>query len=616
MKHLSDINVQLVTDIDTASECARWLSTLDRVAIDTEGTGLSPERDHVRLVQFGDLDQAYVVPLEGVTFDRQPAYAQAKGWGGFAVDMLTRIAEDPHGPRIDMQNAPYDHSMIRGTLGVFLPRHRIEDTRIAAHVLDSRTRLGLKELAKLHVDKNADLGQDILHDAMNPTTGWNWATVPIGFKPFWFYAGLDTILTSRVGDKLLPAVRLDAPRSYGLEMAVQWVYEDMERNGVLLDRPYTEEFLAQLEQHVRDLEKWCMQTYRFYPGSDTKVTAQLLKDGVHLTKQTQSGAALSIDKEVLTGVDHPLARGVLARRQSMKVAGYLRSYLDFADEHNIIHPSINTVGGVSKDPFNPGGGNGVRTGRSSMTKPNLQQVPTRTEMGAKVRRCFIPGPGHTWVSADASQIESRILAHYSKDPGLIAAFKSGEDFFVALAKQLFHDPDFQKSDPRRSTLKNGVYAKIYAAGPDKFAKTAGVSVQEAREFMQSFDQRFSGVPAFVRRISELARQRAEQEGAPYVRSPLTGRRLVADEDRPYTVVNYLIQGTAAELLKMMNVRLADKGLTPCMKFPVHDEINMSVPNDQLSEVLATIKETLNDDELLSVPVEWEIGTGENWGEAH
>lgn len=620
MRDLADVDVHLITDFETAANMARWLSVQPRVAIDTETTGLSPERDDVRVISFSDLDTAYVVPLEGVTYERVPRLPQATGWGGFAVDMLARMSRDPDGPQIDMHNATYDVSMIRHTLGIDLPRYRIDDTRLMAHVADSRNPLGLKPLSKRLVDPRADLGQEILHDALGVKTGWGWDSIPIGFKPYWFYAGLDTILTRRVSEILLPKVNIDAPKSYELELAVSWPCEDMERKGVQIDRPYVTKFLHEMTDYIALCETWTMEHYGIPAGSDSKIIDRLLNEGVNLTKRTPSGAKYSLDKEVLSQLSHPLAVTVLGRRQAMKLAGYLRSYLSLAGDDDIIHPDINTVGGIASSPYESGGsGSGVRTGRMSMSNPNLQNVPSHTKEGARIRRCFVPREGNVWVSIDADQIESRILAHVTQDHGLIQAFidasETGSDFFVNVAKQLFNDPDFQKSDPRRQLTKNASYAKVYGAGISKFAQTAGVDHATAQSFMSAYDTMFPGVQGFMRNLDSLGRQRLQAEGEAYVRSPLTNRKLRADSRKIYALMNYLIQGMAGEILKTKIVEAANAGLDEYMMFPVHDEIDLDVPMDVLPDVLAKLNDVMNDNETLSVPITWSSGYGPDWGSA-
>jgi DNA polymerase-1 len=251
----------------------------------------------------------------------------------------------------------------------------------------------------------------------------------------------------------------------------------------------------------------------------------------------------------------------------------------------------------------------------SMSEPNLQNVPIRTAMGKRIRNGFIPRDGHRWIKCDADQIEMRILTHLSQDPGLIAAFQSDKDFFVNLGIQLFHEPDFTKADPRRQLIKNGGYAKIYGAGLDKFAKTAGSSTEEASEFMNNFDTTYPGIARFVHEVEVVARQRLHDEGESYVRSPLTGRKHVADPRKEYALVNYLIQGLAGEVLKMKIVELDAAGLDEFMLFPVHDEIDEDVPIDRVDEVVQTLMDVCNDSKLLTVPITWTPAVGDRWGDA-
>jgi DNA polymerase-1 len=594
LRGLDDVQIRLVRTVDDAAELFRWLSTHHEIAIDTETTGLSPERDRVRLVQYGDELTGWVVPFER--------------WGGIVEDVTRRFEG-----RYTAHNAPYDVAMLDHE-GIHLPRPKIHDTRIMAHVLDSRGSLALKKLSKLHVDPRADAGQHLLDDAIGGRGGWTWATVPIEFEPYWVYAGLDTILTSRLRGKLEPLVQLEAPRSYELELAVTWVCNKMERHGTRVDREYTQEFVDQLSHYATQVRDWCHAQYGCAPGSPEPVVQALLRDGVELTKRTDGGK-YSLDKYVLRELDHPLAQAVLGHRQAQKLVGtYLMNYLRLSEHDGYIHPHINSIGGRAKNPYEPGGSQGVRTGRMSMDDPNLQNVPIRTKEGERIRNCFIPSEGHVWVKTDADQIESRIMAHLSQDPGMIAAFKSDGDFFVNLARNLFAEPDFQKSDPRRQMVKNGMYAKIYSAGIHQFSVTAGVPDDVGGAFIQRLDALYPGIPTFSNQIYRLALQRRDQKGEAYVRSFLTGRKHVADPGREYAVLNYEVQGAAGELLKMKMLEADAAGLGEFMTIPVHDEIDFDVPRDQLSDALDTIKDVMDDDTLLSVPLTWSTSTGERWGD--
>lgn len=597
MTGLNDVQVHLVDSVDSASELMRWLSTKDIIAFDTESTGLDKDRDRVRLFQVGDERTGWAIPWER--------------WGGVVDELVAKYQG-----RYVAHNLVFDLCMSKND-GVVIPPHKCDDTRLMMHTLDSIGSLALKNYARKNIDSRAAELQSNLDDALKKA-GWSWDTVPVTFPPYWQYGGVDPILTMQAFNQLKPRVDAEAPASYQIELAAAMSCNKMERRGTMIDREYTLDFQNRMLEYIESAERWCKYEYNFKINSTDAIIQRLQRDGVNLTKLTPNGAKYSLDKFVLATIDHPLAQTVLARRRAEKIVStYLSTYLRLSElDDGLIHPSINTVGGTDKNPFEPGGsGKGVRTGRMSMNDPNLQNVPIRTAVGAQIRNCFIPRPNHTWIKDDADQIEMRILAHLSKDPKMIEAFVSEGDFFVNLARDLFAEPDFQKSDPRRQLVKNGGYAKIYGAGLDTFAATAGAPLQEASDFMARFDALYSGVPRFTREVERVAQQRMNTEGEMYVRSPLTGRKHVADRNREYALVNYLIQGMAGELLKMKIVEADQAGLDEFMIFPVHDEIDLDVPNDQVSDVIATLNDVMNDDSVLSVPMTWSPAVGDRWGTA-
>lgn len=592
---LDDVtNVTLVNSVDDAFALMRWLSTKDEIALDIEGSGLRKYTDKVRLVQFGDQREAWCVPFER--------------WGGVVEDVVRKF----QGTYVTHNGPNYDIPMLRNA-GIDIPQHRVHDTRLMAHVVDSTGSIALKNLCKRLIDPRAASMQQELDDAMRKS-GWGWDTVPVDFQPYWLYGGVDTILTQQLKDLLWPQVQAQSPDAYQLELAVVWVTERMERKGILVDREHTRRFQDELTEYITAVEAWCENTYNVYPGSNAKVIKTLQDQGVEFVKRTASGN-ISLDKEVLASLDHPLAQAVLGRRRAQKVAStYLGNYLALTELDPRIHPSINTVGGSGKSAFEPGGNSGVRTGRMSSNDPNMQNVPTRGVFKKKIRNCFVAAEGHTWVKCDADQIEMRGMAHMSQDPAMIAAFNAEGDFFVNMARQLFNEPEFQKSDPRRQFVKNGGYAKIYGAGIDKFSATAGIHPDEGRAFMQQFDATFNGVVRWTRELESLARRRLESEGEAYVRSPLTNRKLVADSGKLYTLVNFAIQGMAAEILKIKIVEADAAGLGEFLLLPVHDELDLEVPDDQLGDTLATLHDVMNDDKLLSVPITWSSDVGKRWGD--
>jgi DNA polymerase I len=603
---LDDItDLHLVTNTDEAFDLLRWLSVQTDLAIDTEGTGLSPERDHVRLVQVGNQTEAWAIPYE-------------------INQMLVHDIVNRFEGRWITHNGPYDFAMLAKD-GVVLPRHRTDNTLLQAHVLYSKGPLGLKPLYSAHVDERGAMLQDDLKTAFAENK-WDWSTIPWDYPQYWQYGCVDTCETAQLDAVLRPQVMRVSPRSYELELAVSWVIERMCRKGAKIDRPYVERFSGELDEQELRLRKQIEDEWRISPGSARELVARLQADGVELVKLTPKGDAYSTDKEALGAIDHPLAKAVLEYRTISKLTStYLHGYLDLSQYDGRIHPSINSVGGRAKNPFEPGGQDGVRTGRSSANDPNLQNVPKRGPFKKAIRRSFTVEDEHFWLSSDFDQVEMRGMAHASGDPGLKAAFLDPDDFFVVMGRRVFSEPEFDKEDPRRQLIKNGMYAKIYGAQAAKFAATAGLVhtdkhgqkiplIQEADRFLRTVDEMYPGVPRFADAVIAKGRERQREEGVGYVRSPLTGRRITCDRGREYALVNYYVQGIAAEIMKYKILQLDAAGLGPYMMFPVHDEIDMEVPFEKRDEVIKAVNDVMNDPTMLTVPITASVSVGPNWGE--
>jgi DNA polymerase I len=605
---LDTAQAHLIESVDDAAEFMRWLSTKKKVAFDTESTGLDHDTDHARLVQYGDGRDGWAIPFER--------------WAGVVDDAVKRY----EGEYI-MHNAPFDWIMMKNG-GVNIPRHKCHDTRLKAHVLSSTGPLGLKPLAERYVDPRASAAQQTLNDGIGKHGGWTWANVPVTYEPYWVYGALDPVLTYLLDEKLDPLVQAEAPLSYQLELASQWVCEDMARRGVSVDREYTSDLYDKMTDYIDVVTKWCVDYYGVKPGSNDAVAQKLIDEGVRLVKRTDAGR-FSVDKSVLSSIAHPLAQGVLGRRQAVKISStYLRHYLDLSTRDGRIHPSINTVGGTAKNPFEQGGARGVRTGRMSMDSPNLQNVPIRTKEGKRIRNCFDArcsarcgcDASHTWIKCDFDQIEMRLFTHIADDPEMRKLFGGTVDPFLQATRDVFGDVTILKTDDRRQHMKNAFYAKLYGAGVEKFALTAGIrnefgdlDLPVAQAFLTRLDQLYPGIRTLQRSIETEANTRRQREGEAYTRSPLTNRKFTADEGREYALMNYAVQGTAGEILKMKMVEVDQAGISQYLVLPVHDEFDFDAPHYEVNDVLATLHDIMNDDTLLSVPITATASVGERWG---
>jgi len=296
-----------------------------------------------------------------------------------------------------------------------------------------------------------------------------------------------------------------------------------------------------------------------------------------------------------------LAEAVLQQRKADKLA--TTYFLNFMEKNvdGILHPSVKTLG--------------ARTSRMSITDPALQTLPKGDDT---VRRAFVPREeGSRIITSDLDQVEFRMFASMSEDPNLVELFHradaTGSDPFTEIGRQVYNEPEMQKSDKRRGLIKGVVYGRLYGAGVAKQALTAGVPEPQMRAVSDSFDVNYPGMADFQKKIERLGAERELYEGQGYIYT-WTGRRIPCDEGRTYTLVNYLIQGGAAEVFKSNLVKLDQADLTDHLIVPVHDEIVLEAPEKEAEEIMHTVKECMTTTEGWAVPLTADAdGPLENWG---
>jgi DNA polymerase-1 len=249
----------------------------------------------------------------------------------------------------------------------------------------------------------------------------------------------------------------------------------------------------------------------------------------------------------------------------------------------------------------------------SITGPPLQTLPK----GPQIRHCILPEPGHSMYAVDYDAQELRLFASYAQEQGLIGAFAEGKDLHSYTASLVYGIPydDVTKDSPLRQIAKNTRFAQLYGAGPDKIAQTAGVAVHLIEEFIETSDQVFPGIPHFMQFIDNTARTRLAKEKVAYVWSH-GGRFLPADPDKLYSLVNYLIQGSASDILKTKIIELDMAGYGDWIICPVHDELLFNVPNGSEDE-MPKIKDIMEDHTSFTVPLTCSVtGPLKTWGEAY
>lgn len=584
MGALDEVVLNLVTSVDEAYEFMQWLGERREVlGVDTETGGFDWWREPLRLVQFGDTQTGWAIPWER--------------WGGVVLEALEKYK----GPMV-LHNTKFDVHFIEHHGGIKFPWRDLHDTRVMAHLIDSSGSTALKPLSAKLIDRKAAAMQSLLDTAM-ATNKWTWRTVPLDYGHYWQYAALDPVLTARLYEQFKPIIDAEYRDLYELEVEVERICLGMENRGARIDLQYCDETAEKMNRYVDETTRWVKETYGISPGTNQAVIDILQREGYEFTKHTDSGA-LSLDKEVLGAIPHPLAQAVLGRRRAQKVVSTY--YSNFADYQldGFIHAKMNTLA--------------ARTARMGVSEPALQTIPRHANenvFSSTVRDAFIPRDGHRLLSSDFDQIELRIFGHLCQDPAMLAAIRSGEDPFTAMARTIFSDGSITKKDPRRQTSKNATYAKFYGAGVAKFSMTAGIPFAEGEAFMNAYDMTFPGVRTFQNTVQHTAEQRKLTDGVAWVKEP-SGRRHVADPGKEYTLVNYLIQGYAGTIFKMKLVELDNAGLGDFMILPIHDEILMDVPENLVEEASRQVASIMCDDQILSVPVTAGVEVYSRWGDKY
>lgn len=599
---LSRAQLHLVNSVDKAQELLRWLGERrphDAIAIDTE-TGelpgrprdhaLSPWHGRLRLVQMGDGEQGWSIPWDE--------------WSGVFYEAMDRF----EGPII-CHNIAFEARWFDIQSRWKLPWHRAHDTMIMAHIVDPLGSGALKRLAALHVDSRAVALQETL-DTELAKNGWTWGTVPVTFQPYWSYGALDCVLTARLWEMFYEKCGPNGPYSkpYELEMATRRIVTRMEINGARVDLDYSREKYDQLSAYTESVKAWARERYTGVSITSNVQLVRLFESlGAEITEYTPTGQK-SCTKDQLRILQRDgneevraLADVVLQQRKADKLANtYFSNFLTESID-GFVHPSVKTLG--------------ARTSRMSITNPALQTLP---KGDATVRRAFIPkDDDHVIITSDLDQVEFRMFASLSRDENLINLFNmadaTGSDPFTEIGREVYNDPAMQKSDKRRGLIKSMIYGRLYGAGVAKQALTAGVHEAQMKQTSDAFDSRFPGMSHFQRQIEDIGSRRVRDEGQGYVYT-WTGRRLPCDENRVYTLVNYLIQGGAAEIFKANLVKLDQADLTEYLIVPVHDEIVLQAPRSDADEIKKLVRECMTTREGWAVPLTADVdGPLENWG---
>ncbi len=386
---------------------------------------------------------------------------------------------------------------------------------------------------------------------------------------------------------------------------------EMEKAGIRIDSgvlsTMAERLSADMQRIGEDI--FSLAGHRFNINSPKQLGDVLFnKMGLPRPLKYGKGKVISTAQDVLEelAAHNDVPRMVLEYRQLAKLkSNYADSLPLLADSEGRVHTTFNQVG--------------TATGRLSSTNPNLQNIPIKTELGREIRAAFIAAPGCVLLSADYSQIELRLLAHFSGDPLLVRAYQTGQDIHTLTAAEVFGVPAETMSKETRNRAKAVNFGIVYGISPFGLAAQLGIEQNEARLYIETYFERYAGVRAYIDRMLEETRREqmvrtifGRVRPIPDIQSRNANQRGFAER----TAINTPLQGTAADLIKLAMIRierrLADEKRKTRMTLQVHDELVFDVPEDEVEPVSAMVQHEMEHVIELSVPLVADVGVGPNW----
>lgn len=492
------------------------------------------------------------------------------------------------------------------------------DAKIAAYVLNSTSNAySLEEIAKQYLDMDiVEYTQveekeeqtslfDMMQDAQEDTS-----TDKADYKN-----ALYTYVIGASKTKLLEELKninsLDLFNE--IEMPVATILAEMQIEGVYVDEKEIVKYGDTLKKHIEELR---IDIYKLadeeFNINSTKQLGVILFEKLQLTpsKKTKSGYSTDVDAlEKLKG-DHPIIEKILEYRQLTKLnSTYVEGMIPFINSktgrvHTFFHQTI------------------TATGRLSSTEPNLQNIPTRTELGKKLRKVFKAEEGNIFLDADYSQVELRVLAHMSNDQTMIDAFNSGADIHTISASQVFKVPVEEVSKQLRSKAKAVNFGIVYGISEFGLAEQIDIKRNEAKQYIEQYLETYHGIKEFMDDVVEGAKRKG------YVETIFSRRRYIPElSSNNYMVrkfgdraaMNTPIQGTAADIMKIAMIKvyneLKNKGLKSKIVLQIHDELLLEVPMEEKEEVSNLLKECMESAATLKVPLIVEVEEGKNWYQA-
>ena len=589
--------------VDTPEALDKFVEELaaqPKFCLDTETTDTNPCRARLVGLSFAwKPELAYYIPVRGPMFDQKlDEY--------LVLEKLRPILEDPSRTIVG-QNIKYDW-IVLAQAGVTLGG-RMVDSMILSYLLESGERNhSLDEISQRLLDHKMIPISNLIGKGKNQK---KMDEVEVALVAE--YAAEDADATWRITEKLEPIVRdQDLWTLYdNVERPLVEVLARMEKAGVVVDVPRLKQLSDEFAKRLAEIEK---EIYLHAGGEFNIASAQQLREILYdrlklpILGKTPGGEP-STAAEILEELApmHPLPRMLMEHRQLSKLKNtYLDALPTVIGSDSRVHASFNqTV---------------AATGRLSSSEPNLQNIPVRSEQGRQIRQAFIaPGPDWVLLTADYSQIELRMLAHFCQDANLLEAFRTGRDIHNVVAAQIFGVDESNVTDEQRRQAKTVNFGVIYGLSAYGLASRLSITQSEASIFIEAYFANYPGIDTWMTTVLEEAKSTGRVKTILGRRRPIQGIKSTTGRQRNLaerTAINTVIQGSAADLIKMAMIRIDQElralKLQSRLILQIHDELVFEVPKSELAQVRELVRRLMNSALDLNVPVEVDVAAGPNW----
>jgi DNA polymerase-1 len=600
--------------IKSEKEFEELIADLEKVgefAIDTETTSLNPiDAELVGISISHQEKEAFYIPV-GHSVHRPPSAVRREENLELSavIRNFKRILEDEKIRKIG-HNLKFDLEILR--------RYDIElkgiyfDTMVASYLLNPSFRQhNLNYLALENLDHKMIPITDLIGIGKKQKS---FAEVPV--KEACVYSCEDADFTLRLKEVFAPKLSLLSLEKlfFEVELPLIEVLAEMEMVGVSIDTRHLKKMSQELSRQLEDLTQkiYDLAGKKFNINSTQQVSKILFEDlKLPPVRKTEKKRGESTDIGVLEilAKEHPLPKLLLDYRQLSKLKS---TYID------ALPALVNKRTGRIYTSFNQ---TVTATGRLSSSDPNLQNIPIRTDLGKQIRKAFVPrSSDYLIISSDYSQVELRILAHFSQDRTLMNAFKRGEDIHKRTASEVFGVPMDKVTEEERAVAKTTNFSIIYGVSAFGLSQSTGMTPQEAAMFIDIYFKRYPRVKSYIDEMIELARKQGfvttllgRRRYIPEINSPNRQKREFAER----TAINTPIQGSAADLIKVVMIDIAKKlkDKKSKMILQVHDELVFEVHKSELDFVKEMVRDRMENTIQLEVPIRVDLNVGENWLEA-